>query len=99
MMIADEEGKAEKDVLRTYTYGGLPWVPHYNDEGVFVCPGGATMSEQELTLRGAKMKAAALWPRAWKVRARSLQNLPPRAIREILQGKAIRLRASENAGK
>lgn len=53
----------ERDLQYTYEFRGIPYVPHYNQQGVFVAPGGIEKKEHELAAMGAFKKRMYLWVR------------------------------------
>lgn len=60
--------KEEKYPTNAYVLGGMLYVPHYREEGVYVAPGGQMATEGELVCAGAKRKMEMLWKRNWQVR-------------------------------
>lgn len=60
--------KAELEEYPVYVLNGIPYVPHYRNDSVYVGPGYGkhnfdTYSYKELLLMGAKEKTEALWMR------------------------------------
>lgn len=51
--------------LRCYELQGLPFIPSYDDPGVYVSPGGKMVTEDSLVQQGAEMKVRVLWLRSW----------------------------------
>jgi hypothetical protein len=65
-----ELSKAETVPTYVFVLHGIPYLPHFQDEGKYVSPGyGVThldrYTPQELVLLGAKRIFEPLWPRAW----------------------------------
>lgn len=48
-----------------YRLNGIPHYPHYTKQGVYSCPGGGTIKEDELVERGAEQFVAKLWVRRY----------------------------------
>jgi len=54
-----------------YVLNDITYLPHYREEGAYVCPGFGTKNFKtftafELKLLGAKPSIEALWPRSWQ---------------------------------
>lgn len=63
--------KAERDGYTTYVLDGVPYIPHYRNDSVYVGPGYGKhnfnrYTYTELMVKGAKPKEEALWIRGTK---------------------------------
>ena len=53
-----------REPMRTFELNGVPYIPSYLDDSVFIAPGNRTCTRQELVVSGARITFHHLWPRA-----------------------------------
>lgn len=50
-----------------YRLSGVPWVPHYSRENIFVPPGAQiTLNREQLVKAGATLTPMLLWKRSYR---------------------------------
>jgi hypothetical protein len=51
--VSDKDVPHDRDLYRCYKVGQILYIPSYNDEGIFVGPGGVTRIEADIIKQGA----------------------------------------------
>lgn len=70
------ENESERAIYTVYTLGGVTYVPHFQNDSVFVGPGydesGIAYSAQYLIAAGAQPQEASLWRRGTSSRIKNV---------------------------